>query len=259
MNHVFRIENDWEFLLRGNSMDLRELSTKLGSGYFHVYEEPSPTLDCSVDDYRMTSLYCNDQEDARIAWQYGYELVSLYNGAKAMVHVDHRKIEIEKIWLGGREVKWHERDPVRALLGKPRLTRSQVAQEHMVASSGGRSLLLLNLATEHQDIYIILKYFDMPAGWENYYKILESVESFAKLHGIDVQLNKKSRANFTNVANNYSLAGFSARHGFEVVLKENKTGQMTYEESHNFIRQIARTYLDARVKQIEQALSQLLT
>lgn len=81
----------------------------------------------------------------------------------------------------------------------------------------------------------------------NYYKILESIEEFAKKYSLNIHSKTEAkRKSFTNTANNYSLSGLNSRHGFKDFIKENKTPAMTLTDAHNFISTIAKEYLQNR-------------
>ena len=239
-------DNEWEFLLKGNPQFLRGLSETRGSHYFHLYEVLNHHLDCSVDDYRMKSVYCNSETDLNLVWQVGYELISLFNGAASLFDVNHWKIEIEKLWNEEREVDWVGKIDAAGLLGKPDLNRMQIQKEHESSQLEDDRFGFVNLATENEDIYFILKYFGMEPSWSTYYKLLETMESYATEAKIDLQIVPAERKSFTNVANNFSLSGLNSRHGFKQVVKTNKTQQMTLETAHQFIRKIARTYIKSK-------------
>jgi hypothetical protein len=235
--------NEWEYLLKGNPQALNNLSEIMGSYYFHIYNVPSHNLDCNVDDNRMTSVYCNDEDDINVVWQVGYELVSLFNGAACLYDTNFSKIEIEAVWRNEKPIAWIEKNGAPGLLGKPDLNSMQIQEEHRKSSLDDPRFRLVNLATENEDIYLILKYFDMEPSWTTYYKTLETVETLAKKESVAININTKERKSFTNVANNYSLSGLDSRHGFKQNIKNNNTKKMTMNEAHQFIRSVAMSYL----------------
>ncbi len=230
------IKNEWEFLLKGNPMGLRHICHESVNMYFYVYETLNHYLDCSVDDFRMTSSFCDGEEDLRLIWQIGYELISLFNGAAILDSVDFRKIEIEKLLNKEREVKWFPKEETIGLLNKSGFVNT-------TAIPRDARLWLVDLATTNEDVYLILKYFEMDQGWQTYYKLMETLETFAKNESITLTATPEVRASFTNVANNYSLSGLSSRHGFKVQVKENKSEKMSLDEAHIFIRNMAKDYL----------------
>ncbi len=233
--------NDWEFLLIGSPNDLCSLSNSRSGHYFHIYNLPDDLLDCDVDDYRMKSIYCNNETDLEIVWQIGYELISLFNGAARLRDVNFRKLEIDRLWNKEQDVEYRPNQNLIGMLGKPDLPRHQIA-EQMCRTNNDDRLVFLNLATEHEDVYLLLKLFDLEPSWINNYKIMETVESLAIREELDLQICKSTRKSFTNVANNFSISGFDSRHGFKEVVKINKTAVLTLNEANIFIRDIATSY-----------------
>jgi hypothetical protein len=72
---------DWEFSISGNPHELLELSRTRGTDYFRIGGGIDYQNDCHNDDYRLTTMFAQDESDAHIVWQVGYELVGLFNGA----------------------------------------------------------------------------------------------------------------------------------------------------------------------------------
>lgn len=238
---VYR-NNDWEFLLRGNPNDLWSLSKSHSSHYFHIYDVPNHLLGCDVNDYRMKTIYCNNETDLELVWQVGYELISLFNGAARFIDVNFRKLEIERLWYKEQDVSYRANKNLIGMLGKPNLSRHRI-EEEMGRARGDDRLTFLNLATENEDFYLLLKLFDLEPSWIDNYKILETVESLAKREELDLDICKSTRKSFTNVANNFSISGFDSRHGFKQVVKENKTPVMNLEDANSFIRDVAKSYV----------------
>lgn len=236
------IKNQWEFLLEGSCQVLYSMCGHSGSAYFCVYEELDFLNDCSVQDCRFTSIYCDDEDNSDSVWQIGYELVSLFNGAHLLFEKDFQKIRIEQVWLNGTRQNFCENLGQSGLLGKPNALNEVVAAELRKPQSD-TALKFLIQATEEEDIYLLLKYFDMEQNWVTYYKILESVEEWSKKKGQRLCVDSSERKRFTNAANNYSLSGIHARHGFKENLKKNKTGVMNLNEAHDFIRNLAKQYV----------------
>ena len=240
------INNNWEFLLRGSPQVLWSLSHTTGSSYFQIYEVTDFWNECSVNDYRFQSIYCNKENDYKIVWQIGYELVSLFNGAYSLFESNCWKIEIEQLWNNDLRQNYYENLDCFGLLEKPDISEEAVATELQKAKSDIR-LMLLNKATEDEGIYLVLKYFNMEKNWVTYYKILESIEYLAKKEDITLSIDPKARKKFTNVANNYALSGIHSRHGLKKNLKENRTSAMSLNEAHDFIRDVAQQYIKAKI------------
>ena len=99
------------------------------------------------------------------------------------------------------------------------------------------------LAAEHEDIYLFLKFLDQGSSWITYYKILDTLEAWEKRKGIKAFRSKRKERKFTCSANNFSLTGFDARHGFQEMMQEPSQKSMTIEEGHQFITGLVKDYL----------------
>ncbi len=229
--------SDWEFLLDGNSQEFKQLSTESGSFYFNIYGGVDHWLDCPNDDFRMTSLYCEGEDDASVVWQLGHELVSLYNGASILFSKSYQKASIFKLLNNESPVDYVAPSGASALLGKPSgFNQHRINQEYENGAKSSGKFPLIHLATENKDIYFILKYLDMPENWTTYYKLMEAVVTFAKEKSIDLETIKSERKAFTNTSNNFSLSGFDSRHGFKEVTKSNNTSAMSLQDRTNGVR-----------------------
>jgi hypothetical protein len=82
-------------------------------------------------------------------------------------------------------------------------------------------------------------------GWqlENYYKLMESIETFAKQKNVDLETSNSRQKSFTNTANNFSLSGFGSRQGFKELAKQNRTPSISLDEGYAFITDMAKAYL----------------
>jgi hypothetical protein len=76
--------SDWEFMLNGDTQEFRNLVCEPGTKLFNLYGGVDHWLDCPTDDFRMTTIYCEGEIDAEVAWQVGHELLSLFNGASVL-------------------------------------------------------------------------------------------------------------------------------------------------------------------------------
>jgi tetratricopeptide (TPR) repeat protein len=104
---------------------------------------------------------------------------------------------------------------------------------------------LIYLATENEDVYCILKYLDMEANWTTYYKLMESIKTFAVNKGIEINTIKdeKTLEAFRNTANNFSLSKLDSRHGFKNQNKKNKTDSISLDDTHKFFIKMAKEFL----------------
>ena len=241
------VNNIWGFELTGSVQTLRWLSRQMGSDYFCIYEVLDTVSDCSVDDYRFRSLYCKNEEDYQVVWQIGYELISLFNGVYSLFDSNFEKVEIRELWKNGMHQRYCENLDCFGPLGKPDISEENIATEFQKVKSDFR-LFLLNKSTEDEGLYLILKYFNLEKNWVTYYRILESLESLAKEENINLSIDSDKRKRFANTANNYSLSGIHSRHGLKKNPKKNGTPAMMLNEAHDFIRNVAKHYVEAKYR-----------
>ena len=235
--------SDWEFMLDGDSQEFRQRASEVGSYYFNLYDGVDHWLDCQNDDFRMTTLYLEGETDADTAWQIGYELISLFNGASILFNRDYRRASIVKLLYQEAPVDYVAKRGAAGLLGNPPVSQNRITEEYANGAKSSIKFPLIHLATEKEDVYFILKYLDMESSWTTYYKLMEAVETFAKDKNVDLAVSGKARKAFTNTANNFSLSGFDSRHGFKEMAKKNNTEAMSIDEGYNFVADMAKTYL----------------
>lgn len=234
----------WEFWLNGYNGNLSPFPISQSNLYFNISGGIDDYNDCISDDFRLTSVYFDEENDAEIVWQIGYELLSLYNGVSSIIDKENRKLTLPVLLHNGGRVLKSPRRNTFALLGRPSISSLLYNQEFQKAKNSNTRFLMINLATEREDVYLILKYFDLDGSYINYYKILETLESLSKKTEILISIDKSLRKRFTNTANNYTLSGLDSRHGFKEVIKENKTPSMDLHEAHSFVASIAQQYLN---------------
>jgi hypothetical protein len=245
------LEYKWEFLLNGAHGLLRPLSEKIENYYFDITGGIDHWNDCMSDDFRLKSAYFESESDAELVWQLGHELTSLFNGISLILDKDFRKLELDSLLYNDNIVPKSSKRHVMALLGEPsNLNKYLIDRDFENIRKTDVRLLMVNLATEREDVYLLLKYFDLVHDWVNYYKILETIEALSKSSGIQIDVNKKLRTAFTNTANNYQFSGIHSRHGFKKEIKENKTPSLTLNQAHDFIAEIAKDYLNKVANQV---------
>lgn len=250
MNDVLNPQREWEVMLNGDSNDLRHISEfGISTDYFRVWGGIDDWHDCRNDHFSFNSLYFEGEEDMEMVWQVAYELLSLFNGASELYERCYRKLTIHGIHLRDKPLFYSEQLVAQGLLGRPLISRKRRDDEMKKAKKGGSRLALLVLATENDDVYMILKYLDLGRGWADYYKLMETIDSHAAIKSITVSDNQSTRKSFTNTANNFSLARFDSRHGFKQMVKQNKTPAMTIEDAHRYVTALARSYLTAAYPQ----------
>ncbi len=74
----------WEAFVSGNSNDLRTLTEGRQSPYLVFSGGVDDWLDCPSDNFAVSSIYFGDEDDSSTVSQVAYELLSLFNGAKAL-------------------------------------------------------------------------------------------------------------------------------------------------------------------------------
>lgn len=234
----------WEFYLNGDTMYFRTFSEARENLYFDIYGGVDHYLDCMNDDFRMSSVYFDDEEDPEVVWQIGYELASLYNGVSSIINENERKLELVELLRDGARVAKYQKRNIVALLGKPNILESIYIKELEQVKKADVRFFMMNLATEREDAYLILKYFDLENNFVNLYKALETIEGLCAKTNIAVSVDSKLRKAFTNTANNFTFSGLDSRHGFKELVKENKTPSMSLPEARKFVASVAKDYLN---------------
>lgn len=236
-------QSDWEVLLNGNPQELRQLSTwGHNIDYFRIWGGVDHWLDCPNDDFRVNSNLFEGQNEAGV-WQISYELLSLFNGATALYRREFYKLSIYKILLNEKEIARQPKRNIPGMLTKPEISPRKWGEELRNAFMTSQKLGLMMLAAEHEDIYLFLKFLDLDSSWISYYKILDTLETWERRKGIKAFRSKRKERKFTCSANNFSLSGFDARHGFQEMMQEPAQKSMTIEEGHQFITGLVKDYL----------------
>ena len=237
--------SDWEVQIDGgNPMWLHQLAGRNDMrGHFSLWGGVDDWLDCRNDYFSFSSLYFKDiQGDYDLAWQIAHELMSIFNGAFAIFSPGFIKFRVSAVLHNGKNTSYVEKRNALALLGPlpSRPTRSRAVEET------DEIFRVVALACEQKDAYFITKLFEQEGNWTTYYKILETIESFTTIHGLDIKIDKTQKKSFELTANNFSLTHFDSRHGFKQQVKEIKTPAMTIESAYKFISNYAVKYLVAR-------------
>lgn len=231
-------------MVDGNPHLLRGLTGQMGTAYFSLSGGVDHYHDCQNDDFRVKTLNAQNETDPYIVWQVGQELMNLLNGAFTVYNIGVRKFSIHRLLHQEQAVSHQQVQAYAGLLGKPQFSQARLDKELGHARKLYLEFVLLHLATENQDVYFILKYLSMKPGWVTYYALMESIEESAKAKGITLATNIATQKSFTNTANNFSLSGFDARHGFKQVVKANKTSSMTLEDGLRFVTSMAKEYIE---------------
>ena len=235
---------DFEVMLDGDARDLRHFSERAASTeYFHIWGGVDHQNDCQSDFFSFNSIYFENEEDENLIWQVAYELVSLFNGASKLHWSDYRPLSIHRLLLKDIPLNWREPMTPLSLLRRPSISQYKWNEEMKKALQSSERMGLIVLATENEDVYMLLKQFEMDSSWVGYYRIMETIDSHARVKGITVGEDKKERESFTFTANNYSLTGFDSRHGFKDKVKSSKLPVMKIEQAHDFVSRMCKSYL----------------
>lgn len=235
---------DWEVMLNGDPQDLRHLSERSSTDYFRIWGGVDHWNDCSNDHFSFNSIYFEGEDDENLVWQISYELISLFNGASKLFWSDHRPLSIHRVTLEAKSTNFHESMLPVGLLQRPGLSQRKWNEEMKAALRTSPRLGLLILATENEDVYMLLKQFELDNSWSGYYRLMETIDSHARIKSITTNENTKERESFTFTANNYSLTGFDSRHGFKDKVKTSKLPVMTIDQAHEFISGMCKSYLE---------------
>jgi hypothetical protein len=238
-------QDSYEVMLSGNGVDLRNIQGRGSSNYFRLFGGIDHHLDCPTDFYNFNSIYFKSEDDLDTVWQVSYELVSLLNGAFELFEYRHHPLSIHGILIEGVQQQYFDRREALAMLLRPEISEYRYRQEVNNAFKADIRLGCLVLATENEDIYMILKYMSRESSWGNYYKLMETVDSHCAIKKLKLDDDSVERKRFTMTANNYSMAGFDSRHGFIRQLKENKQPPMSIEEGYRYVAGMCAKYLNA--------------
>lgn len=238
---------DWSVELKGDHMDLGNLSIAPGrSDYFRVWGGVDDWNDCPSDRYFFNTLYFEAARNEEVIWQLTHELVEIFNSTTEFFSLGAWKQSVHEIRYKDVPITFRPKAKVVKLIGRPASMSHRKWQQHMTdAFQSCPRLALLVLATEKEDIRIMLKYFSEPGSWAIYYKVLETMETLARKNkGTSVPVKRAEKSRFTNNANNYEVVGIDARHGMMPQGKENPVEPMTLEEGHAFITGFCKSYLN---------------
>ena len=236
---------DWEVRLSGNPQDLRQLNDLPGGAdYFRIFGGVDHWHDCPSDEYSFNSSYFALQNDPIAVINIAQELVNLFNSAAELFRKDYDKQRITGVYFKGRPVNIRKQPVGWGLLGRLPMSPNRWNEMMESAMLSGPRLPILLLATEHSDVQQILRYLALPADWGTYYKLLETLETYAARNGTPFPNKYAARSAFTNNANNYSVTGLGARHGEQEEKRPNTVKPMSLEEAHTFITGVCKLYFN---------------
>ncbi|WP_426247883.1 hypothetical protein [Pseudomonas sp. TWR3-1-1] len=236
---------DWEVMLSGNPQVLRHISEQpFPQDYIRVWGGIDHWNDCLSDHFSFNSIYFNGLTENEV-WLVAYELISLLNGASELFERNYQKHTIHAIALKEVRLNHRERVQISGLLKRPRALNPMVSQKQLINGlKTSTAVGLTILATENEDVYLLLKFLDLNDGWVGYYKLLDTIKTLEKKKGIKAVRVAAQETKFRNTANNYELSGFDGRHGFLDNANANTAKIMTLDEGHKFITGVVKSYLE---------------
>ena len=241
---------DWQVKLSGNPQDLRHLHDGPGGAdFFRIWGGIDEWHDCPNDEFFFNSSYFAYQNEPSAVINIAQELVNLFNSASELFDQGYYKLKISGVYFKGRQVTIRQLPTGCGLLGRQPMSPGKWNEMMQTAIQSGARLPVMLLATENEDVQHLLRYMALPADWGNYYKLLETLETYADRKGKPFPKKTAARSAFTNNANNYSVVGLGARHGFQEVNRPNPVKPMSLEEAHTFISGVCKLYLNTFYEQ----------
>lgn len=244
---------------------------------FLFFEELNHNLDCSTCDYRATSWLIDENEKQEDALKIAGELLSLLLGY--MQVIDQENIFNHLRGNGIRLLDSKSFNVTRNFndLQIPNFLLQEIwakKQSNNINSIEKKSSLkrnsfdaLLYLARSEIDVYILLKLMAETPSWYNLYQIYESLEAFTTENNypnlIEVSNGKKTikvldpiseKEKLTKPANNFSIVGLSARHGYKTIVKPiNLSNCFSLEEAKRFVHNHVRAYLKWKLEEFHKS------
>jgi hypothetical protein len=239
------INNDWIFCFQSDGTIA--LQNYRGMGWdLHIYEEMG-TADYNTNDYRFNTWLCEAVDEEEWAWQIGYELVSLFNGANRLLGRQFRTQTLRGVYKGNRPTQAQENLQLTGILQEA-IQTVKLPPDYEDQIKADRCAWLIHAAKTEFGIYLLLKHLNLQVNWVTLYKTLETAEAVASQEGISLDVAKKRRKAFTNSANNFSIVGFESRHGYSQGEKENKTEKMRINEATEFVTDVCRQYIRQKLQ-----------
>ena len=236
---------DWEVRLSGNAPDLRGLCDRPGSAdFFRIWGGIDHWHDCPNDEFSFNSSYFSQHKDPLHVISVAHELVNLFNSAAELFEQGYPKQRVSAVLYKGREVTLRKPPLACGLLGRLAVSQRLWNEFMRQALMSGARLPIVLLAAENEDVQQMLRFLALPADWSNYYKLLETLETYAERNGKPFPKKAAARKAFTNNANNYSKVGIGARHGIQEEGRSNTVTPMTIGQAHVYISGVCKLYLN---------------
>lgn len=234
----------------------------------NIYTEPS-YYDGHSDDHRFNTFHSNSITNHDEAWAIGLELVSILRGLITIFYGENKQssVRLEKMKIEGQPVEYptyQMNHNIKILLGfyqrlgsnlisnltfTERRDYKESAKANVFASS-------FYIAQTHIGLYLILKYFSEPLTWMSLYKIMETFMTIEAHHDTNwkIPYSKADKTRFTNPANDFSMVGIDARHGFKKdSLMPNSGPKMEINEAKEMFINCAQSYLNFKLDELRKA------
>ncbi|WP_420366925.1 hypothetical protein [Acinetobacter baumannii] len=244
---------------------------------FYVWDEVNDYLDCSVCDYRASSWLINPNGNKNSALLVAGELLSLLMGYLRLCNLEnlysHVKLNEIKVFYGNHSTAYSTFEEIQI----PNFFLSEVwTEREQFKPNNPREInnlsklsfdTLLYMAKSQEDIYILLKLMAERTSWFTLYKIYESLETFTTMNSypflINIEKGKKmisvldlesEKEKLTKPANNFSLVGLYARHGYKQHVKPiNTTNCFSLDEAKNFVYKHVKRYIVWKVSEFHKS------
>jgi len=213
----------------------------MGTRLFNIYGGIDDWHDTINEDFYFSTIYADKLVDPNEAWQVGYELVSLFNGARLIFGdtslYGFQPVKLAAVLHNKVEVRAFESEERYAFLPPPPLSITERFSE-LDALGGDCPLKFLVIATDHEDVYAILKYGVGANSFAGLYKLMETVEHVARKSSIaipDTVCPPRVRNDFTYSANAPHASRLEARHGLSNKKPAKANTAMSLDEASKFV------------------------
>lgn len=205
-------------------------------------------IDAPTHDFFFKSCLCNSIQNPQDAWGIGLELVSLFNGSTKLYSPNNHFIKLESIVVEQQEYQFPQEYESFSLFYdffnlNPHLENNcQFSENHYFSKA----------ITNSKDfrIYLLLKLVGFEVNWVTIYKQLETLEHFMHEDGFSSPLSSRLKTSITKPANNFSILGLQARHGFQGEHYENNQETLNLNTASEYMLQAIKPYFNFLLNEI---------
>lgn len=266
---TYPIRNKYEYYLPEFRLFNSDHIGRLNIMDINIFTEPS-YYDCHSEDHRFNTFHCNNVSDANLAWLIGLELVNLLRGLSTVFYGEdtQRFVYLEKMKVSDESIEFPRHNigvdanippNLYVKLGENLMENLNFAERKKYRENAKRNIFSssLYLAQTNIGLYLILKYFSEPLTWVNLYKIMETFDTLEAHHDVEWKrtYSNGKKKKFTNPANDFSMIGIVARHGFKKESLEPNVGpKMELGEAKEMFIECAKSYLRFKMDELRKAL-----